>query len=80
MHPGAFLEKYRLDHGLTKTQLAQLLDYNQGNMVRLLNHKQRHVLAQTACHFARKLGVSVEVLMGMETPKSDKKPVEKKSR
>lgn len=70
MYPGIFLEKYRLKHGLTKQGLADLLDYNPGNMSRLLNHKRRDIFAQTACDFARKLGVSVEVLMGAQEEES----------
>lgn len=80
MYPGIFLEKYRLEHGMTKQQLAVFLDYNDGNMSRLLNNKRRDIYAQTACDFARKLGVSVEVLMGLETPESAQKPGAQKSR
>ncbi len=63
MGAGAFLEEYRQKHALSYLALAHLVDYDPGNMWRLCTQDRINIRSQTALRFAKRLGVTMEVLL-----------------
>lgn len=64
--PAPYLLQYFNRHRLTYNELARRLDYDPGNLYRLLTIEDRSVKAATACKFAQRLGITVEELMGID--------------
>lgn len=66
---GKFLEAYRKTHQLSITELAERLDYNQGNLSRLLHSNKKSITLASACRMAKNLGVTIDEMVAYEDDK-----------
>lgn len=65
MSPAPYLEAFRRRHGMTYLQLAAHIDYDPGNLYRLIHKETYELRASTAYKIAKRLGITVEELLGV---------------
>lgn len=70
MSPAPYLEAFRRRNNMTYLQLAHHIDYDPGNLCRLIHKKTYELRASTAYKIAKRLGITMEELLGVAEDKT----------